>query len=155
MYWRQTWCLYWHRAWHGICEDEPQACVLQLGWAREIRARIRKKLLPLSLCFQTNKVRGKTPFRLLLCNLWPRLLLTSLVHAHVRPLHWAGDSHGCTSKFWEVAFAWVQREEDRSGHTWVALLLSSVVIGEAAQLNYNGREDNMPPVWAVIEHIPN
>lgn len=78
IYWRQTWCLYWHRAWHGICEDEPQACVLQLGWAREKSARIRKNLLSLSLCFQTNKGRGKTPFRLLLCNLWPQIPLTSL-----------------------------------------------------------------------------
>lgn len=47
IYWSQTWCLYWHRAWHGICEDEPQACVLQLGRAREICARIRKNLPPL------------------------------------------------------------------------------------------------------------
>lgn len=62
IYWGQTWCLYWHRAWHGICEDEPWACVLQLHWTREISARIGKNLLPLSFCFHTNKARGKTPF---------------------------------------------------------------------------------------------
>lgn len=115
IYWSQTWCLYWHRAWHGICEDEPQACVLQLGRAREICARIRKNLPPLSLCFQTNKARGKTPFRLLFCKLWPWLPLTSLdmhtwgiftgldtvVAAWASFVRWL--FHGCKGRKTEVA----------------------------------------------------
>lgn len=73
----------------------------------------------------------------------------------MRPLPRAGNRYTCTSKFCEAAFAGVQGEEDRSGHTCMALWLSFPIICKATQLNFNGREDNMPLIWAVIEHVPN
>lgn len=53
-----------------------------------------------------------------------------------------GTSTAARTNF--VMWLLVQEEEDTSDHTWMALWLSFPIIHESTQLNFNGKDDNMP-----------